>query len=231
MTEKDNVKKVWHCRALPFDKDLIGGNKNILNLKQNVFIREIPKEWDSKTLEEKFAAVGPVKSAKVSMSPVIKVETVEGKKYHIVQETEPCSSNGYGFVCFENEEHAKQVIEAGKFDAVLAVKYEPKDPKETKNKTNNVYMKNFDPSWDEAKIKEVFSKFGPISSVYIKEDATNKDRKFAFVCFTDPENPNQGYISAERAIQELNDKEDNGFKLYVQPALTAIQRQVVIQRE
>ena len=29
----DGQNKTWQCRALPFDKDLIGGQKNILNLK------------------------------------------------------------------------------------------------------------------------------------------------------------------------------------------------------
>ena len=49
-------------------------------------------------------------------------------------------------------------------------------------------------------------------------------RKFAFVCFKDPNNHEAGYISAEKAVQELNDLEIDGSKLYVQPAQTAIRR-------
>ena len=244
----DGQGKVWHCRALPFDKDLIGGQKNIMNLKQNVFLRSIPKDWTSKTVEDTFSNVGPVKSAKVSLAPVLKVETNEkGKKLHVVDETLPCESIGYGFVCFENEEHARAVIGSKEFGAIEAIKFNPKDPKEIKRLSNNVYVKNFDAKWDQEKIKEIFSKFGLIKSVFTKEEevkieAKNADgteqsepqvvlRKFAFVCFEDPDDKEAGFISAEKAVQELNDKEVDGCKLYVQPALTAIQRQGVIQRE
>lgn len=239
----DGQNKVWQCRALPFDKDLIGGQKTILNLKQNVFLKSIPKDWTSKTVEETFSKLGPVKSAKVSLAPVIKTETNEkGKKLKVVDETLPCESLGYGFVCFENEEHANALIGSKDFGAIEAIKFSPKDPKEVKRLSNNVYVKNFDPAWDQEKIKLVFSHFGVINSVFLKEQEVQiqpKDggepqivqRKFAFVCFDDPNNKEAGFISAEKAVVELNDKEVEGFKLYVQPALTADQRQIVILRE
>ena len=78
---------------------------------------------------------------------------------------------------------------------------------------------------------ELFGKYGKIKSIYLKEDSSNPDRKFAFVCFEDPQNREAGFDAAERAVQELNDKEVDGNKLYVQPALSAIQRQGVILRE
>ncbi len=53
-------------------------------------------------------------------------------------------------------------------------------------------------------------------------------RKYAFVCFEDPNDKEAGFISAEKAVIELNDKEFEGYKLYVQPA---DQRQIVILRE
>jgi hypothetical protein len=182
----DGQNKVWPCRALPFDKDLIGGNKNIINLRQNVFLTKIPKEWTSKDLEEKIAAAfGPVKSAKISLSPTLIEENIEGKKVYHIDDSTPCTSNAYGFVCFENEEDTNKLIAAGSFDAIQVFKYELKDPKNMKKPYNNVYVKNFDKSWDEAKLKEVFGRFGKISSVFIKEDTKNPDRKFAFICFFD----------------------------------------------
>ena len=72
ITDSTDTTKVWHCRALPFDKDLMGAQKNIMNVKQNVFLKCIPKTWNARTLEEKFSCFGPVKSAKVSLSPIIK---------------------------------------------------------------------------------------------------------------------------------------------------------------
>ena len=115
---------MWQCRALPFDKDLIGGQKNILNLKQNVFLKKIPVDWTSKTVEETFSQIGPVKSAKISLTPVLKTETNDkGKKFTVVDETLPCNSNGYGFVCFESEEHAKALIGSQAFGAIEAIKF------------------------------------------------------------------------------------------------------------
>lgn len=82
---------------------------------------------------------------------MLKHETnAQGKRYTVVDETQPCESNGYGFVCFENEEHAKAVIGSTHFGAIEAVKFSPKDPKELKRVSNNVYIKNFDPKWTEA---------------------------------------------------------------------------------
>lgn len=77
----------------------------------------------------------------------------------------------------------------------------------------------------------MFARFGTIKSVFLKEDPERPERKFAFVCFEDPNNREAGFLAAEKAVQELNDKELDGNKLYVQPALTAIQRQQVILRE
>ena len=170
----DGQSKVWQCRALPFDKDLIGGQKNIMNLKQNVFLRSIPKDWTSKTVEETFSRVGPVKSAKVSLAPVVKVETNEkGKKLHVVDETLPCESLGYGFVCFENEEGALNLLDRndGEFAEIKTYKFSIKDPKEFKRISNNVYIKNFDPAWDKEKIEELFKKYGAIKSVSVMADS------------------------------------------------------------
>ncbi len=229
----DGQGKVWQCRALPFDKDLIGGQKNIINLKQNVFLRKIPEDCNSQKLDEMFSKIGPVKSAKVSLVPVLKNEQNPntGKKLTVVDETQPCISAGYGFVCFENEDDAKKVIGSTEFGAIEAIKFSPKDPKEIKRQSNNIYIKNFDQKWDNNKLGELFGKYGKIKSIYLKEDPSNPDRKFAFVCFEDPQNREAGFDAAERAVQELNDKEVDGNKLYVQPALSAIQRQGVILRE
>jgi len=215
----DGQNKLWACRALPFDKDLIGGNKNIINLRQNVFLTKIPKEWTSKDVETKFSVLGAVKSAKVSLSPVLVESVTDGKKMYHIDESSPCVSNGYGFVCFENEEDAKKLIGVGAFEAVQAIQFQIKDPKTIKNKFNNIYVKNFDQAWDEAKLREMFGKFGTISSVFIKSDPKNEERKFAFICFFDQANHEEGFVAAENAVNELNDP--NGG-LYVQPALSGL---------
>jgi hypothetical protein len=77
IADSQDDKKVWRCRALPYDKDLIGNQKHITNLKQNVFVKSIPADWTAKTLEENFSKFGKVKSAKISLAPVIKKENSE----------------------------------------------------------------------------------------------------------------------------------------------------------
>jgi|Laugresu1bdmlbsd_1035121.scaffolds.fasta_scaffold18449_4 polyadenylate-binding protein len=154
-----------------------------------------------------------------------------GKNLTVVDETQPCTSALYGFVCFENEEDAKKVIGSDQFGAIQAIKFSPKDPKDIKRLSNNVYIKNFDAKWDESKFAELFGKYGKIKSIFIKEDSTGPGRKFAFVCFEDPQDREAGFVAAEKAVQELNEKEFDGTKLYVQPALNPVQRQGMILRE
>jgi len=59
----------WHCRALPFDRDLLGANKNTTNLKLCVFVKNIPRDYSHADLENFFKSFGPVKSAKISLGP------------------------------------------------------------------------------------------------------------------------------------------------------------------
>ena len=80
-----------HCRALPFDKDLLGSNRPKLNRDNDIFVKNIPADWSSKGLEEYFSRYGPVKSAKVSINP-------------------DYSSRGYGFVCFQTQESAIKAV-------------------------------------------------------------------------------------------------------------------------
>jgi hypothetical protein len=69
----DGQGNVWHCRTLPFDRDLLGANKNATNLRLNVFIKNIPSEYSHADLENFFKSFGPVKSAKISVGPRKKV--------------------------------------------------------------------------------------------------------------------------------------------------------------
>jgi len=67
------------CRALPFDRSLLGSNKEKL-FDQSVFVK-LPKDILHKDLEKIFSECGQIKSLKVSLNS-------------------DYSSRGYGFVCF-----------------------------------------------------------------------------------------------------------------------------------
>jgi hypothetical protein len=72
VSENGDEQNKWQCRALPFDKDLLGSNKNLTNKQCNVFVKNIPQEVGvgelHKTFEETFGKEQKVKSAKISLS-------------------------------------------------------------------------------------------------------------------------------------------------------------------
>jgi RNA recognition motif-containing protein len=59
----------------------------------------------------------------------------------------------------------------GEFGDIKTYKYSIKDPKDLKKISNNIYIKNFDPTWDKSKIEEVFGKYGVIKSVSVIADS------------------------------------------------------------
>jgi len=69
------------CRALPFDRSLLGSNKEKL-IDQSVFVK-LPKNMKIShiDLEKMFSDCGKVKSLKVSLN-------------------EDYTSRGYGYICF-----------------------------------------------------------------------------------------------------------------------------------
>jgi hypothetical protein len=81
------------CRALPFDRELQGANRQNLT-KQNIFLKKIPANLTSeeveKLLSEKFGI--EIKSCKVSINP-------------------DYSSRGYGFALFMSPDDATKAIE------------------------------------------------------------------------------------------------------------------------
>jgi len=73
------------CRALPFDRSLLGSNKEKL-LDQSVFVK-LPKDILHRDLDKIFSEYGQIKSLKVSLNP-------------------DYTSRGYGFICFQEKDGA-----------------------------------------------------------------------------------------------------------------------------
>jgi polyadenylate-binding protein len=116
------------CRGLHFDKALLGNNREKL-MTHNVFIRTIPKDMKHKEIEEKFEAVGKIKSLKISLNS-------------------DHSSRGYGFICFQEEEDAQKAVEfTQKDESIVAMKFQPKEARDLINLINNVYVKNIPLNW------------------------------------------------------------------------------------
>jgi polyadenylate-binding protein len=80
------------CRALKFDKQLLGSNKEKLH-SHNVFVRNINPSWNHPDLHEKYQKFGPIKSLEIS-------NNTDG------------SSRGYGFICYQDEASAVEAVAA-----------------------------------------------------------------------------------------------------------------------
>ena len=52
-TDENGKPRVWHCRALPFDQDILGQNKNTTNKTMNVFIKNLNTDLTPEELEKK----------------------------------------------------------------------------------------------------------------------------------------------------------------------------------
>merc|ERR1719150_3032698 len=104
----------------------------------------------------------------------------------------------------------------------------------------NVYIKNFGEDLGDEKLKEVFSKFGKITSYKVVKDRDvvkseegeevmdsgpdGKNKGFGFVSFEDSE-------SAEKAVDELNGVEMFGKTLYVGRAQKKAERQQELKKK
>lgn len=132
------------CRALKFDRDLLGANRQKL-VDHNVFVRKLPAELKADELHEEFKKFGEIKSLKISLNP-------------------DHSSRQYGFICFTDPVAAQEALTNGAHEVV---RYAPKDKREIRKAYNNIYCKNFPMTWTEADLKERFSKYGHIKSLVL----------------------------------------------------------------
>ena len=165
----------------------------------NIFIKNLHPAIDNKALHDTFSAFGKILSVKVATDDL-------------------GQSKCFGFVHYETEEAAQAAIESvnGMLlndREVYVGKHVSKKDRESKleeMKANytNIYVKNIDLAYTEKEFEELFAPFGKITSIYLEKDAEGKSKGFGFVNFEEHE-------AAAKAVEELNDKEINGQKIYV----------------
>ncbi|KAI1799327.1 polyadenylate binding protein [Daldinia bambusicola] len=165
----------------------------------NIFIKNLDAAIDNKALHDTFAAFGNILSCKVAQD-------------------ENGNSKGYGFVHYETDEAAAQAIKHvnGMLlneKKVYVGHHIPKKDRQSKfeeMKANftNVYVKNIQADVTDDEFRELFEKFGDVTSSSLARDNEGKSRGFGFVNFTTHE-------SAAKAVDDLNGKDFHGQDLYV----------------
>jgi len=161
----------------------------------NIFIKNLDKSIENKQLYDTFASFGKILSCKI-------VTDSNGV------------SRGFGFIHYEKQEEADFAI--SKVNNMLLgtkpVYVGPFIPKKDKHqivqKFTNVYVKNLDPSIDDAQLVSIFEKYGKITKAAIMRTNSGTSRGFGFVNFSTP-------AEAQAAVNGLNDQEIQGKVLYV----------------
>merc|ERR1711894_174605 len=188
----------------------------------NVFIKNLDKTIDNKAMYDTFSAFGNILSCKVAQDMGNPNPQLNGE------------SKGYGFVHFETEEAALNAIQKvngmllnGK--KVYVGRFVPRKDRdmelgEKARKFTNVYVKNINDEYDEAKLNEMFQKYGKISSVKVMKSDDGKSKGFGFVSFESPE-------EAMNACEELNGQDLDGKTVFVGRAQKKAERQAELKKK
>ncbi|KAI9314378.1 hypothetical protein BX666DRAFT_1862100 [Dichotomocladium elegans] len=181
----------------------------------NIFIKNLDTTIDNKALHDTFSAFGNILSCKIALD-------------------ESGNSKGYGFVHYETEEAADSAIKHvnGMLlndKKVFVGRHVPRKERQAKieelrSKFTNVYVKNLDLSIDEAGLRELFEKYGKVTSAMVSVDDDGKSRGFGFVNFERSED-------AHKAVEGLHDKEVKGKVLYVSRAQKKAEREDELRRQ
>jgi len=179
----------------------------------NIFIKNLDKSIDNKALYDTFCVFGNILSCKVATD-------ASGE------------SKGYGFVQYERDEAAHAAID--KLNGMLMndkkvyvgpfVRKQERDNSPGNVKFNNVYVKNLAETTTEDDLKEIFGKFGTLTSVVVMRDGDGRSKCFGFVNFESPDD-------AALAVQDLNGKKFSDKEWYVGRAQKKSEREMELKEK
>ena len=138
----------------------------------NIFIKNLDKNIDNKSLYDTFSAFGTILSCKIMTD-------------------ENGQSKGFGFVHFETQQAAEEAIKKVN-DMLLADKkvfVGPFIPQTLRSgaagsrKFTNLFVKNFGDQLDNDKFRELFEPFGTITSFTVKTHEKKKEMSFDYFQF------------------------------------------------
>lgn len=182
----------------------------------NIFIKNLDKTVDNKTLYDTFSVFGNILSCKVCFD-------------------DKAQSKGYGFVHYDSEEAAVDAIDKlnnklvnGK--KVFVGRFLSRKERECKYGSSyrftNVYVKNLSDEYNtDEKLEEMFKPYGSITSAVVAKDGDGKSKGFGFVCFENAE-------EAQAAVEALDQKDmGHGKVLYVGRAQKKAEREAELRRK
>uniref|UniRef100_A0A672IBW4 RRM domain-containing protein n=1 Tax=Salarias fasciatus TaxID=181472 RepID=A0A672IBW4_SALFA len=157
-----------------------------INGAGNILIKNLEKPIDSRALLDTFSAFGTVLSCKV----VCDDNNV---------------SKGYGYVHFETVEAAERATERlnGMLfndQQVIIELFQPYESREAElanreKEFTNVYIKNFGKDMDDDRLNDLFSKYGPTSSVCTMTDEDGVSKGFGFARFENHKDSQKASVS------------------------------------
>ncbi|KAF9454543.1 polyadenylate binding protein [Macrolepiota fuliginosa MF-IS2] len=180
----------------------------------NIFIKNLDEAIDNKALHDTFAAFGNVLSCKVATD-------------------EHGRSKGYGFVHYETAEAADNAIKSVNGMLLndkkvyvghhISRKERQSKLDEMKAQFTNLYIKNLDTEVTQEEFTELFCRFGNVTSALVATDDEGKSKGFGFVNY-------EKHEEAQRAVDELNEFELGGKKLFVTRAQKKAEREEELRR-
>eukprot|EP01117_Protostelium_nocturnum_P012744 TRINITY_DN470_c0_g1_i1.p1 TRINITY_DN470_c0_g1~~TRINITY_DN470_c0_g1_i1.p1 ORF type:complete len:630 (+),score=212.98 TRINITY_DN470_c0_g1_i1:170-1891(+) len=165
--------------------------------KGNIFIKNLDKTIDHKTLYDTFSQFGQILSCKIELD-------------------DKSDSKGYGYIQYATQDAAEKSIQmvngnllAGKkvFVGPFVTKKERMVANGSK-KFTNVYVKNLPENYGEERLKDLFTPFGTVQSAVIMKGDDANTKGFGFVNFETTE-------AAEKAVEEMNNKDVEGKTIFV----------------
>jgi len=176
--------------------------------KGNVFVKNLAEDISVRDLYEVFKDnVGPVMSCRVARDPRTN------------------KSRGYGFVHFENDADVEKALKLSGLELggniIEVQQYLRKTERATaETRFTNIYVKSLPASVDtNDKFVELFSQFGAITkSALMFDNETGKSKGFGFINF-------EKHEDAQRAIDEMHEKEVDGQRIYCARAQQKAERE------
>merc|ERR1711887_233934 len=213
----------------------------------NVFLKNIPNDWDETKIKEIASEFGNTLSISIQTSSIKDQEDGISKKFGFVsfedhEDADKCVNELNGKEFGERKLYCGRAQKKAERQAELKNKFEKlKQERIQRYQGVNLYVKNLDDSITDDILREHFSQFGTITSAKVQmmtdselegkrkeggdgKEVVSRSKGFGFVCFSSPE-------EATKAVTEMNGRILVAKPLYVALAQRKEDRKAHLQQQ